>query len=53
VNDDPYPVGAMARLAGVSVRALHHYDRIGLLTPSGRNAAGYRIYTLSDLLHSG
>ena len=49
MNDDEYPVGAVARLAGVSVRALHHYDRIGLLTPSGRNAAGYRIYTLPDL----
>jgi MerR family transcriptional regulator, thiopeptide resistance regulator len=49
VNDDAYPVGAVARLAGVSVRALHHYDRIGLLAPSGRNAAGYRIYTLPDL----
>ena len=49
MNDDEYPVGAVARLAGVSVRTLHHYDRIGLLTPSGRNAAGYRIYTLPDL----
>ncbi len=49
MKDDEYPVGAVARLAGVSVRALHHYDRIGLLTPSGRNAAGYRIYTLPDL----
>ena len=49
MNDDEYPVGAVARLAGVSVRTLHHYDRIGLLTPRGRNAAGYRIYTLPDL----
>jgi DNA-binding transcriptional MerR regulator len=49
VNDDAYPVGAVARLAGVSVRTLHHYDRIGLLTPGQRNAAGYRIYTLPDL----
>lgn len=49
MNDDEYPVGAVARLAGVSVRTLHHYDRIGLLTPSGRNAAGYRVYTLPDL----
>ena len=35
----------MARLAHVSVRTLHHYDRIGLLRPSGRTAAGYRLYT--------
>jgi len=47
--DDEYTVGAVAELAGVSVRSLHHYDRIGLLTPSGRNAAGYRVYSLPDL----
>jgi DNA-binding transcriptional MerR regulator len=49
VDDDGYSVGAVARLAGVSVRLLHHYDRIGLLTPSERSAAGYRIYSLADL----
>jgi len=30
VVDDEYTVGAVARLAGVSVRSLHHYDQIGL-----------------------
>ena len=49
VDDDGYTVGAVASLAGVSVRLLHHYDRIGLLVPSGRSAAGYRIYSLPDL----
>jgi MerR family transcriptional regulator, thiopeptide resistance regulator len=49
MNDGEYPVGAAARLAGVSVRSLHHYDQIGLLTPSARSAAGYRIYTAADL----
>lgn len=49
VNDTEYTVGAVARLAGVSVRSLHHYDQIGLLTPGGRNVAGYRIYSLADL----
>jgi DNA-binding transcriptional MerR regulator len=44
-----YPVGAVARLAGVSVRTLHHYDQIGLLTPAGRSPAGYRLYSLADL----
>lgn len=29
--------------------SLHHYDQIGLLSPSGRSAAGYRIYSLGDL----
>jgi DNA-binding transcriptional MerR regulator len=42
-------VGEVAALAGVTVRTLHHYDRIGLLTPSERTAAGYRRYTASDL----
>jgi DNA-binding transcriptional MerR regulator len=39
----------VARLAGVTVRTLHHYDRIGLLSPSARTAAGYRVYTAADL----
>jgi DNA-binding transcriptional MerR regulator len=33
----------------VTVRTLHHYDRIGLLSPSERTAAGYRRYTPADL----
>ena len=44
-----YAVGQIAELAGVTVRTLHHYDRIGLLKPSGRNHAGYRRYAGSDL----
>src|SRR3954466_16304094 len=42
-------VGEVAALAGVTVRMLHHYDRIGLLSPSGRTAAGYRQYAPADL----
>ena len=42
-------VGEVAALAGVTVRTLHHYDRIGLLSPSERTAAGYRRYAPSDL----
>ena len=37
-------------MAGVSVRALHHYDSIGLLAPRTRTDAGYRLYTDGDLL---
>jgi len=33
-------VGAAARLAGVTVRTLHHYDEVGLLKPSDRTDAG-------------
>ena len=37
-------IGALSRLSGVSVRALHHYDQIGLLHPSEVGNAGYRYY---------
>ncbi|MEU4671458.1 MerR family transcriptional regulator [Amycolatopsis sp. NPDC023774] len=42
-------VGEVAVLAGITVRTLHHYDEIGLLSPSGRTAAGYRRYSEADL----
>ena len=42
-------VSEVARLANISVRALHHYDEIGLLVPSARTAAGYRLYSDADL----
>lgn len=42
-------VGQVAKLARVTVRTLHHYDDIGLLRPSERSDAGYRLYTLEDL----
>ncbi|MDQ6815888.1 MAG: MerR family transcriptional regulator [Actinomycetota bacterium] len=42
-------VGEVSELAGVSVRALHHYDEVGLLSPSGRSDAGYRLYSHADL----
>ena len=42
-------VGEVARMAGVSVRTLHHYDEIGLLRPSGRTPGGYRTYDDADV----
>jgi len=42
-------VGEVAKLAGISVRTLHHYDEIGLLVPSERSDAGYRMYSHDDL----
>jgi DNA-binding transcriptional MerR regulator len=39
-----YTVKQLAQLAGVSVRTLHHYDEIGLLTPPVIGANGYRYY---------
>lgn len=44
-----WTVGPAARLAGTTVRTLHHYDLVGLVTPSGRTASGYRVYTEADL----
>lgn len=42
-------VGEVAELAGVSVRTLHHYDELGLVVPSARSDAGYRLYDRADL----
>lgn len=44
-----YAVSQVARFAGVTVRTLHHYDEIGLLSPGERTSAGYRRYTEADL----
>lgn len=44
-----HTVGSVARMTGVTVRTLHHYDEIGLLSPGDRSAAGYRRYDDSDL----
>jgi MerR family transcriptional regulator, thiopeptide resistance regulator len=44
-----HTVGEVARMSGVTVRTLHHYDEIGLLSPSERTEAGYRLYSAADL----
>ena len=46
---DEHTVGEVAERFGITVRTLHHYDEIGLLTPSRRAASGYRVYTSADL----
>ena len=43
-----YRASEFAALAGVTVRTLHHYDRAGLLKPTGRTGAGYRLYGARD-----
>jgi len=45
-----YKVKQVARITGVSIRTLHYYDEIGLLKPSDRTEAGYRLYSEDDLL---
>lgn len=42
-------VGELAKRIGLTVRTLHHYDAIGLLSPSGRSPAGYRLYARQDI----
>ncbi|MFF2025577.1 MerR family transcriptional regulator [Streptomyces sp. NPDC058171] len=48
-DTDGLTVGQVATRLGVTVRALHHWDEIGLARPSLRTAAGYRLYTAGDL----
>lgn len=48
-KDNLYPPHEFAALAGVTVRALHHYDRLALLKPVRRTEAGYRLYSERDL----
>jgi len=43
-------VGEVSTLLGVSVRALHHWDESGLVHPSQRSAAGYRLYSEADIM---
>ncbi|HEY0845846.1 MAG TPA: MerR family transcriptional regulator [Noviherbaspirillum sp.] len=42
-------IGELARRTGLTVRTLHHYDAIGLLSPSARSDAGYRLYDRHDI----
>lgn len=42
-------MGRLAEMAGVTIRTLHHYDEIGLVTPSARTAGGYRVYAPADV----
>lgn len=46
-------VGELAKRAGLTVRTLHHYEAMGLLTPSGRTEAGYRLYSAADVARLG
>jgi len=44
-----WKVGEVAKATGLTVRALHHYDELGLLVPSERTPAGHRLYAGGDL----
>jgi MerR family transcriptional regulator, thiopeptide resistance regulator len=47
----PLRIGGVARATGLTVRALRHYDEIGLLRPSERTQAGHRLYGGDDVRH--
>ena len=51
--EEELTVGQVAERYGITVRTLHHYDEIGLLVPSERTHAGYRLYTGADLVRLG
>ena len=48
--DEVLKVGEVAARTGLSVRTLHHYDTIGLLSPSRRSKSGHRLYGRRDIL---
>jgi DNA-binding transcriptional MerR regulator len=47
---ETWRVGEVGTATGLTVRALHHYDEIGLVTPSVRTSGGHRLYTGPDLV---
>jgi DNA-binding transcriptional MerR regulator len=49
VEERRWKVGELARATGLTVRALHHYDELGLLVPSERTQAGHRLYGEDDV----
>ena len=49
-HENSWKVGELASRTGLSVRALHHYEKIGLLFPLGRTEAGHRLYSEEEVL---
>ncbi len=49
VNKRTWRIGEVAAATGLTVRALHHYDQVGLVVPSTRTSGGHRLYTGADL----
>ena len=45
----PYSIGQLAKLAGISIRTLNYYDKIGLLKPTKRAQSNYRYYGKDEL----
>lgn len=49
MNEKSLKVGELAKRTGLTVRTLHHYDSVRLLTPSSRSKTGYRLYSEGDV----
>ncbi|WP_345215262.1 MerR family transcriptional regulator [Georgenia halophila] len=49
MEQQTWKVGDLARVTGLTVRTLHHWDDLGLVAPSGRTSAGHRLYSGDDL----
>jgi methyltransferase (TIGR00027 family) len=49
-KSSPLKIGELAKKTGLSIRALHHYDAIGLLCPSQRSEGGARLYSRDDIM---
>ena len=49
MTGEQWKIGELARIAGVTVRTLHHYDGLGLLVPSERTQSGHRLYSAADV----
>ncbi|HEX7808651.1 MAG TPA: MerR family transcriptional regulator [Thermoanaerobaculia bacterium] len=45
-----WKIGDLAKRTGVSIRTLHHYDEIGLLSPSHRTGSGHRLYGREEVI---
>ncbi len=46
---DRMQIGVVAERLGLSVRTLHYWEEVGLVTPSARSAGGFRLYTEDDV----
>ena len=49
MDEQRWKIGELAAAAGLTVRTLHHYDQLGLLVPSERSEAGYRLYSAGEV----
>jgi MerR family transcriptional regulator, thiopeptide resistance regulator len=49
MTGEHWKIGELARIAGVTVRTLHHYDSVGLLVASERTHGGHRLYSVADV----